>query len=60
MKGNSRIDQLGPIDRQIKHLLLTIAAKKQNKVLIWLSICFMGNIVQNQLTTCSIASYIYI
>ena len=60
MKWNTRNDQLGPIDRQIKYMLLTIAAKNQYKTLIWLVISFKGNIVQNQQTTWSIAFYIYI
>ena len=38
MKWNTRIDKLGPMDRQIKYLLLTIVAKKRKKVLIWLGI----------------------
>ncbi len=60
MKWNTRIDQMGPMDRQIKYLLLTIAAKTETKFLIWLGMGYAGNIVQNQLTLCSIASYIYI
>ena len=40
MKWNTRIDKLGPMDRQIKYLLFTIVAKKRKKVLIWLGIDF--------------------
>ena len=50
MKLNTSIDQMEPMDRQIKYLLLTIAAKHQKKELIWLGMGYTGNIVQNQLT----------